>query len=319
MKKVIPFQSKQNTDNLKSDSVRTSVPTAQALADLPASWNGGAEPQLLLMQRLIGSSDVETLITLFFRWCSDLGLADGLTYEPVTESADLNLGNRRHHSANYTLSLDQTDLGRMTLCRRERFKEHELLSLEQALGTLARCLRTAIEMQTLREMVTQDSLTGLGNRLSLHQWIDRELSRTRRHDSPLALMMIDVDHFKKINDELGHLGGDQILKTIASVFQRSTRGSDLLFRFGGDEFTILLPHTDLQGAGNAARQIRRTLADVSDEEFGLGKINKGLRPDVSIGIAAYQPGDTEESLLQRADSRLYHAKSQGRGAVCSNV
>lgn len=318
MKKVIPFSSKPNSDAVAA-SARTSLPAGQALADIPNGWNGGAEQQLLLMQRLIGCNDTESLISLFFRWCSDLGLADGLTYEAVSGAADLNLGNRRHHSANYTLNLDQMGLGRVTLCRRERFNENELLSVEQALGTLSRCLRTAIEFQTLQEMVTQDGLTGLGNRLSLHQWIERELSRTRRHNSPLALMMIDVDHFKKINDTLGHIGGDHVLKTIASVFKRSTRGSDLLFRFGGDEFTILLPHTDLQGACDAARQIRNNLARISDDEFGLGTAAKGLRPDVSIGIADYRPGDTEDSLLQRADTRLYHAKAQGRGAVCSNV
>lgn len=318
MKKVIPFSSKPNTDAIAA-SARSSQPAGQALAEIPNSWNGGAEQQLLLMQRLIGCNDVESLISLFFRWCNDLGLADGLTYEATTGAADLNLGNRRHHSANYSLTLDQLPLGQITLCRRERFTENELLRVEQALGTLARCLRTAIEFQTLQEMVTQDGLTGLGNRLSLHQWIERELSRTRRHNSPLSLMMIDVDHFKKINDSLGHIGGDHVLKTIASVFKRSTRGSDLLFRFGGDEFTILLPHTDLQGAQDAARQIRNNLAQISDEEFGLGNEWTHARPDVSIGIADYRPGDTEASLLQRADTRLYHAKAQGRGAVCSNV
>ncbi|MFT4768998.1 MAG: diguanylate cyclase (GGDEF)-like protein [Glaciecola sp.] len=320
MKKVIPFSSKPDTDRVAAAvSGRASLPAGQGLTNIPGSWSGGPEQQLLLMQRLIGCNDVESLISLFFRWCNDLGLADGLTYETSNGRADIKLGNRRHHSANYSLTLDQMELGRITLCRRERYSENELLSIEQALGTVARCLRTAIEFQMLHEMVTQDGLTGLGNRVSLHQWIERELSRTRRHKSPLSLMMIDVDHFKKINDELGHLGGDHVLKTIASVFKRSTRGTDLLFRFGGDEFTILLPHTDLQGARDAARQIRANLARIGKDEFGLGEATEGIRPDISIGIADYQIGDTQESLLQRADTRLYHAKAQGRGAVCSNV
>ncbi|MDB4476145.1 GGDEF domain-containing protein [bacterium] len=319
MKKVIPFHSKPDTNAVASTSIRESLPTGEALADRPSGWNGGAEQLLSLMHRLIGCNDAEALISLFFQWCSDLGLCDGMTYVATDKRADLNLGNRRHHSAKYALTLDQMDLGHITICRKERFNEDELLSVEQALGTLARCLRSAIEFQILQEMVTQDTLTGLGNRLSLHEWIGRELSRTRRQNSPLALMMIDVDHFKKLNDELGHLGGDHVLKTIANVFKRSTRASDLLFRFGGDEFTILLPHTDLQGACDAGRQIRNNIARISDDEYGLGDAAKGLRPDVSIGIAVYQPGDTQDSLLQRADTRLYHAKAQGRGAICSDV
>lgn len=319
MKKVIPLHSKLDPETRAPVNAATALPTGEALADLQGHWSDGAEQQLLLMQRLIGSNNVDAIASLFFSWCSDLGLADGMTYETVGDGADLCFGNRRHHSANYSLTLDHMELGRIVLCRRERFSESELLCIEQALGTVARCLRAAIEYQTLESMVTQDSLTGLGNRLSLHKWIERELSRTRRHSSPLALMMIDVDHFKKINDSLGHLGGDHILRTIANVFKRSTRGSDLLFRYGGDEFTILLPHTDLQGAREAAKQIRANLKRLSSEDFGLGEHGEGLRPDVSIGIAEYHVGDTESSLLQRADTHLYHAKANGRGAVCSNV
>jgi diguanylate cyclase (GGDEF)-like protein len=318
MKKVVPFNSKSDADS-SITPVAVSLPTGEAIAGAAPSWNDSAEQQLLLMQRIIGCTDIQDLISRFFRWSSDLGLAHGMSYTPSGKLETLDYGVRRHHNANYELTLDGVNLGTVALCRRDRYSENELLTIEQALGTFARCLRTAIEFSELRELVTQDPLTGLGNRASLHQWMDRELARTRRHNSPLALMMIDVDHFKTLNDQLGHLGGDRVLRKIASVFKRSTRGSDLLFRFGGDEFTILLPHTDEHGATEAAHQIRENLAKISAEEFGLGPAHEGLRPDISIGIAAYHTGDTETSLLQRADTHLYHAKAQGRGAVCSNV
>ncbi|WP_439106689.1 GGDEF domain-containing protein [Congregibacter sp.] len=319
VKKVIPFQSSSNIEPAPPAPSGGAFPQRESKPDQPSSWNTNAEQQLLLMQRLLGCNEVDRLVNLFYLWCTELGLADGVTYAPKNGNADLNLANRRHHSANYNLTLDRVELGRMTLCRRERFNEDDLLSIEQGLGTLSRCLRIAIEFEILEEMVTQDPLTGLGNRLSLQQWTERELSRTQRHGSPLALMMIDVDHFKELNERLGHLGGDHVLKTIASVFKRSTRGSDLLFRFGGDEFTILLPHTDLQGARDAARQIRNNLARIGIEEYCMGDSAQNVLPDISIGIADYQAGDTDESLLQRADTHLYHAKAQGRGAVCSNV
>jgi diguanylate cyclase (GGDEF)-like protein len=132
-------------------------------------------------------------------------------------------------------------------------------------------------------------------------------------------MMIDIDHFKTINDELGHLGGDHVLRTIANVLRKSTRRSDLLFRFGGDEFTILLPHTDADGAAEAARQIRLNLSRLTDEELGLETSEVGFKLDVSIGIASFQDGDDDETLMQRADTHLYHAKSRGRARVCTSV
>ena len=132
-------------------------------------------------------------------------------------------------------------------------------------------------------------------------------------------MMIDVDHFKTLNDRLGHLGGDKILRAIADVLKRSTRGSDLIFRFGGDEFTVLLPHTDDNGAAQAAKQIRANLQRLSDDELGITEEAEGIRPDISVGVAAYHTGDDEESLMRRADTHLYHAKASGRGCVCSTL
>jgi diguanylate cyclase (GGDEF)-like protein len=320
MKKVVPFNSKSDADSSVSKTpLAVALPSGDPAPGLAPSWSDSAEQQLLLMQRIIGCTDIETLLSRFYRWASDLGLASGLSYTPAGETEVFSYGNRRHHSASYELSLDGSQLGSIALCRRDRFSENELLTIEQALGTFARCLRSAIEFTELQQLVTQDPLTGLGNRTSLHQWMERELSRTRRHNSPLALMMIDVDHFKQLNDELGHLGGDKILRAIASVFKRSTRGSDLLFRFGGDEFTIILPHTDCAGATEAAQQIRKNLAALSNEQMGLDVSFRGTRPDLSIGIACYQSGDTDVSLLQRADTHLYHAKAQGRGAVCNSI
>ena len=318
MKKVIPFNS-ADRDVPRAATTTPSAYAAKPLADDFPVRIEGPEQQLLLLQRLVGCTDRDELIQRFFRWTRDLTLADGIVYLPAGNDISIRLGEKRHHSAQYGLTLDGHALGSLTLCRRERYTENELIAIEQALGSLARCLRAASETSMLREMVTQDPLTGLGNRTALEDWIKRELSRSRRHKSPLTVMMIDVDHFKEINDQLGHLGGDHVLRTIASVFKSSTRKSDLLFRYGGDEFTIILPHTDQRGAEEAARQIRMNMAGISTEDFGLGDAAEGIRPGLSIGIAEHQSGDDEDSLLQRADTHLYHAKARGRGRVCSNV
>jgi diguanylate cyclase (GGDEF)-like protein len=318
MRTVIPFG---NTADENSGAGRAASTATQSAESLPlsTSWAARTEKQLALLQRLIGCAEVETIIERYSRWLSELGLAGGITYHSANDEKQLSCGSQFHHSAQYSLQLENSDLGSLTLFRRARYSEQELFELEQSLGYVSRCLQTAKEVHALQEMVTQDPLTGLGNRTYLYDWISREMSRSRRYDSPLAVMMIDVDHFKHINDVLGHLGGDQVLKNIARVFKCSTRGSDLLFRFGGDEFTILLPHTDLQGADEAARQIRLNLSRVSDEDVGFSADQLELRPDVSIGIAVYQAGDDENALLQRADTHLYHAKANGRGCTCHSV
>ncbi len=315
MKKVIPFNSAPEG---RSGPVTQSA-NAGAKAVPAVGLTRNAEQQLLLLHRLLGCSEQGELIQRFVQWSTDLGITDGASFQCAKSDERISLGNRRNHSAQYELNLDHTTLGTITLYRRERYSEDELLVLEQALGALARCLQLAADVAALRSLATRDALTGLRNRNSLDDWLHKEVSRTRRHGMPMALMMIDVDHFKVLNDRLGHPAGDHILKSIAGVFEQSTRASDLSFRFGGDEFAILLPHTELDNAVIVAEQIRHNLSRLSDDELQITNAANGLRPDISIGIAAFRDGDSDETLLRRADTHLYHAKAMGRGCVCSNL
>ena len=311
MKKVVPFNSERESK----------LPNSSGAAVAPdfERFDVGAEEHLLLLQRLMGCTDRTLIIERFHRWATDLRLTEGTQFTSVEGENPETFGTKRHHSAQYALNLDGRPLGNIRLCRRERFVEEELMAIEKALGSVARALHGAAEVDSLRSLCTLDPLTGLGNRSSLYESMQREVSRARRHGSPLAVMMIDIDHFKTLNDELGHLGGDDVLRSIARVLCESTRRSDLLFRFGGDEFTIILPHTDVTGADKAARKIRANLGKVSCAGFDLDASNTLAHPDVSIGIAAYVDGDDDGTLLQRADTHLYHAKAQGRARVCTSV
>ncbi|GAB5413254.1 MAG: GGDEF domain-containing protein [Congregibacter sp.] len=317
MKKIIPFNSSDEKRKAPAAPATLTPTQGAALAGVPA-WHDGTEQQLLLLQRVIGCTDQQLLIERLYRWALDLNLADGVSFSHEPSSLVIEFGARRHHTAQYELNLDQRPLGSITLCRRERYSENDLLAIEQALGSIARCLLVAQDMAALKSRATQDPLTGLGNRRSMEHWLTTELSRSRRHSSPLSVMMIDVDHFKEINDSLGHLGGDRVLKTIARVLERGTRGSDLVFRYGGDEFAVLLPHTDLEGAENTAAQIRQQLNALSNQDLGLDD-SITSRPDISIGIASCHGDDDEKRLLERADRHLYHAKALGRGRACSRV
>ena len=313
MKKIIQFTTA--TEGRTAAAVGNPATDAATAAVL----THGAERQLLLLHRLLGCSEQGELIQRFVQWVTDSGLAEGVRFQGAQADESISLGKRHNHSAQYELNLDRVALGSMTLYRQARYSEDELTVLEQALGALARCLQLANDVAFLRALATRDALTGLRNRRAMDDWLSKEISRTRRHDMPLTLMMIDVDHFKVLNDRLGHPTGDHILRTLAAVLDQSTRASDLSFRFGGDEFAILLPQTGLDNAVIVAEQIRHNLDRLTDEKLQITDAANGLRPDISIGIAALRDGDTHETLLRRADTHLYHAKAMGGARVCSSL
>ena len=168
-------------------------------------------------------------------------------------------------------------------------------------------LRTKLENQSIR-----DSLTGLFNRHFMEISLQRELARAARRKQTLAIYMLDLDNFKKFNDTYGHAAGDLALKTIAEIFRSSVRTEDIACRYGGEEFTIMLPDVTTQVAYQRAESIRRAVADL---RIPLdGEIVAGF--SVSVGVALY-PSDAEAAdlLLSRADQALYRAKRSGRNQV----
>jgi diguanylate cyclase (GGDEF)-like protein len=164
----------------------------------------------------------------------------------------------------------------------------------------------------LREMVHRDGLTGLLNHATLMAELEHAVEYARRHGEAFAFLMIDVDHFKRINDRYGHLAGDQVLLHVARVFQTTARASDLIGRYGGEEFGMILRRTDRAGAGVLAGKLRTALA----EQPAVLAAGETIPVRVCVGIAAY-PDDaaTAGELAQLADSALYRAKAAGRDRV----
>lgn len=161
--------------------------------------------------------------------------------------------------------------------------------------------------EELRCLSTTDCLTGAYNRRYFIEAVEQEIGRARRSGQPFALVMIDLDRFKSINDCLGHAAGDLVLKNFVDVIRRRIRKTDCLARLGGDEFALLLPYTTAEGAVRLAEELRQHLRGLVVP--GVGRIT------ASFGVAGYRPGDTVDSLLQRADARLYEAKAVGRDMV----
>ncbi|MGV3590825.1 MAG: diguanylate cyclase [Gammaproteobacteria bacterium] len=160
-----------------------------------------------------------------------------------------------------------------------------------------------------------DELTGLSNRYIFMPILEAELGRTLRHRRPFSLAMLDIDHFKHINDSRGHMLGDKVLKALAQFMQNEMRTIDVLCRFGGEEFCILLPETSLNFAAYAMERLRERL-----ESDGLDVDGERMRVTVSIGLVSFDGGDeTQEALLKRADQLLYAAKHAGRNMLMTEA
>jgi diguanylate cyclase (GGDEF)-like protein len=163
-------------------------------------------------------------------------------------------------------------------------------------------------LQELQHMSRRDPLTGVLNRRSLDEALGREIARARRHGHALSVMILDLDHFKQVNDTYGHPGGDEVLRAFARVVGSRLREEDVLYRYGGEEFLAVLPETDPQGALAAAERVVAAVAETPVPVAGTR-----LRVTVSVGVAALSPSVADAAeLVARADEALYAAKSGGR-------
>jgi diguanylate cyclase (GGDEF)-like protein/PAS domain S-box-containing protein len=178
-------------------------------------------------------------------------------------------------------------------------------------GLKARLTEIGILQEQLRERAIRDPLTNLFNRRNLEETLDQELAKADRKAYPVSLIMMDIDHFKCINDTYGHKAGDQALQSLADFIRSRIRSSDTACRFGGDEFVIVMPETSLRSAYERAEGFRQKVQSLQLPDIGIpGNLA------VSIGIATYPiHGATKEELLRAADQALYLAKAQGRNRV----
>jgi len=157
----------------------------------------------------------------------------------------------------------------------------------------------------VQQLATTDGLTGVNNRRHFFDLARRQLSLARRNHRPLAALMIDIDHFKRINDTHGHGAGDDVIRTVAQTLQGSIRDPDVLGRYGGEEFAVIMSEMH----GDAIEIAERLRAAVASGPIG------SIRVTVSIGVAELKPDDELEGLLARADEALYSAKAAGRDCV----
>jgi diguanylate cyclase (GGDEF)-like protein len=210
------------------------------------------------------------------------------------------------------LEIDQETLWRMVSVSHE-IARNLLYIMSERVRYSNLIIADSIEMQRkYQRFATIDALTGLHNRGWLDDMFDREIRRSERDRLNLCLLMIDVDHFKQYNDEYGHLAGDRVLVTVGESIRKPLRPNDLVARFGGEEFSVLLPETRIDNALTIAERLRKR---VSKADPGKLEDRKIPGATVSIGIAEYRPGDSLETMIAAADVAMYHAKKDGRNCV----
>ncbi len=298
MSKVLPQTADFLKDPLKADD-------RSVLQELTS------QKALEITQSLQTTLDPTRLIEIFSAEVGALIVHQGVRYRNDDVEIDLKLGRQARHACTYHLNIGDEPLGKLSFRRNQKFTDAEIEALEQLLCSLLYPLRNGLLYEDALQLAQKDPLTGICNRAALDEMLQRELSHAQRMDADLSLLVLDIDHFKNINDRYGHIVGDCALKAVSGMVDACKRDGDLLFRYGGEEFVVLMRDTDLAGAHLLSERIRKYIADTSYNCSGAD-----LNVTVSIGVSELQQDDSPVSLFARADQALYRAKKGGRNRVC---
>jgi len=205
--------------------------------------------------------------------------------------------------------------GLLLFFRCDAFTTGETDVVEIFAATLAIVLAHTTAREQILNLVEMDDLTGIWNKRSFRRHLPQEIERARIYGLPLALLMFDIDDFKDINDNYGHTAGDVVLSELCGAVRETLRPPDLFARFGGDEFAVILPHTDFAGACAVAD---RVLTKVRALEVIAGD-DEVIRCSISIGVAVFEDSDDASTLIRRADERLYVSKRHGKNRYTALV
>jgi diguanylate cyclase (GGDEF)-like protein len=278
---------------------------------LPAS-RGPVGRALRITALLQTTLDLNRQIELFAAEVQNAVPYDSVTYSHDSLGISVTEGGIGRHSCAYRLTVEGTDLGQICFTRNTRFLEKETQTIELLLCSLVYPLRNALEYRRALDEARRDSMTGTANRQALEVTMQREAALAHRHQAPLSVIFLDIDRFKSINDTHGHAAGDQAICALVGCIQCVIRNTDVLARYGGDEFVVMLSNTPPEGAWLLAERIRETV-----EAFDGNTIAPGLMLSASLGVATLTVGETAAQLLARADQLLKSAKQSGRNRVVS--
>lgn len=268
---------------------------------------------LNLVQTLSRYLSIEKIINIFSQEIQSQVPHQGYRYCARDPELDFSGGDIEGACANYRLKLQDHYLGEVSFYRQTDFGSKELRDLEDMLCAAIYPVRNALMYRVALNSAHIDPTTGLNNRVAMEELLPREIELAHRHDQPMAILVMDLDGFKQVNDTHGHDVGDGVLRDVSSVLTHAVRNTDLLYRYGGDEFVCGLPQTDLNGAFEVGERIIKGIAAIpnhDDQETG--------RVGISIGVTMITKGDDFSSAFRRADHALYSAKQSGKNRITIN-
>ncbi len=306
----MPLQTGINTNNSNKHQEGVKTMSTHNKIDKAFSLKIEAVRALELSNRLHSTLDLDELFAIFHQETQAHVAYDSISYSHPENSFSYNAGQKKHHTCQYRLLIGGQNLGELEFSRARKFSESETISFEYTLSSLLSPLHNALMYYQAITHSTVDPLTGVKNRSTFDSSISREMSLAKRHDSPFAMIVLDIDNFKGINDRFGHLFGDCVLRDVAQTITHQVRDSDMVYRYGGEEFVILLSNTCEKGAQQLAERIRKAIAALECTYNG-----NSSRITASQGIACLHADDQESSLFERADKALYAAKNNGRNCT----
>ena len=281
-----------------SDSLRLSI-------DLPQE-HGLSLSELQLSNRLHRQLELQQLFEQFLFEVRDSSPIVGLCYTAPGSSEVFLAGCDGRASVSSSLRFNGEYLGEIEILLSADLKA----SVNRTLAPLGSPLFNALRHHRLKQLARKDWLTGLGNRLALEAVLATEVARAQRFGHPFALLLVDIDHFKRINDSHGHSAGDRVILAVAEEIRSCLRPYDQAFRYGGEEFVVVLSQTGLAKGLQIAERIRGRVAS------RCGIVGApGVDTTVSIGGAEFRVSETTSELFDRADRALYDAKNAGRNRV----
>lgn len=256
--------------------------------------------------------DIEEQLAIFQNEITGSISFDAIAYRNEKENLSINQGEIKGHQVSFNLMTQGDKVGAISFSRHRRFGKMEVKLLEEASSTLIYPIRNALRYREALKSATTDTLTQVGNRLALESELQKEIDISCRYNQPLSIMMIDIDRFKSVNDLHGHAAGDTVLKHVAATLSDTCRQADATYRYGGEEFVIVMTNTNHAGACTIAERVRATIAGLSCI-YG----EKEIPITISLGIATLLKNETRPHLFERADKALYLAKQSGRNKAIS--
>lgn len=290
-----------------SDIITTANQSISPLINLSFVDSLSDNTPVSLVEQLQRTLEIDQMIEIFSMQAAKVVRFCGLSFQFGSEHISMRGSSAGKHRLSFNLRVENMMLGQLTYSLNEALNKTDVYRLEQLHQQLRYPLRNAIEFHRVKKLALKDAMTGLSNRghfdTSLHQGI----LRAKRKQSTFALMVLDLDEFKQVNDTYGHQSGDTVIKAFADIVKRSIRGDDNAFRIGGDEFAIIASGHEMGEASIIAARIQHNVANCPIMlQYGVS---------TSIGFTLFEQDDSSASIYTRADKALYCAKDFGRNCT----